>query len=127
MEQFGYATVVATSQSPTGAVQGAQSCFIEQSACFVTATYFDIDGNPFTPAAVRYRLDDVCSGVNIVAWTALTPAESNQVTVQALQNSLISFTAASEDHQVLFQITDGAGNVVNARCVFSLLRVVGLA
>lgn len=129
MSLFGYATVLASAQSP---VQGTQSCFLEYSACLVEASYFAQGSTlavpvPLTPSALSYRVDDICSGANIVPWTAINaPAPTSQITVSSTQNAMISLTACSETHQVLLKITDGGPNVSYARCLFDLLRVPGV-
>jgi hypothetical protein len=128
MALFGYATVIATAQS---AVQGAQACFLEYSACLITASYFangstDAVPIPLTPNTVAWRLDDIASGEQILGWTVLTPATSNQVAVNSTQNKMINLSRCSECHQALFKVQDSGGNVCYARCVFDLLRVPGV-
>ena len=105
-------------------VQGARSTFLEGSACFVNASYYDINDLGFTPAAVQYRIDDLLSETNILPWTAIAPAAMNQVTVTSAQNQMVSLTRDSEEHQVLFQVTDGYGDVNYGRVIFNLVRVV---
>jgi hypothetical protein len=118
--QFGYAIVI--SESQTG-IQAARQVYLEYSACFITASYFDANRNPFAPNAVSYGVWDVTSGFNIVPWTALTPAASNQVTVTSAQNVLISFSRPFEAHQVVFRIVDGFGDTNYARVIYDLKRV----
>jgi hypothetical protein len=119
---YGDASVIVNSQTN---VQGARSCFVESSACTVTAAFVDMTGAAFTPSALRYRIDDIRSGQNIQPWTGILPAASVTVTITSMQNQILSFTEESEAHQILFQITDSGGNVSYARQVFDLLRVVG--
>lgn len=120
---FGRAVITALSQS---GFQGARSTYIEQSACFVTAAYFDINGVPFIPTAVTYEITDELSAAVILPATPITPALVNQVTISSAQNALISLTRLYEVHEVLFSITDGNADVALARVKFDLLRVVGL-
>jgi hypothetical protein len=119
---FGWATVVALSQ--TG-VQGAETAYPAGTFCFVVGSWYDMMGAPFVPSAVQYRVDDVLSGTNIVPWTPLTPSTSNQVTITSAQNAMISMTRPSEQHQVLFQITDFYGNTSYADVVYSIVRTPG--
>lgn len=121
--QYGSAIIIAVSQ--TG-YQGARSTYIEQSACFIQASWFDINGEPFVPVDVQYRVDDELSGVNIVPWTDITPELENQVTITSAQNAMISLTRAYEVHEVTFQITDGLGLISTAAVKFDLIAVVGL-
>ena len=70
------------------------------------------------------ELDDLLSETNILSWTAIAPAAMNQVTVTSAQNQMVSLTRDSEEHQVLFQVTDGYGDVNYGRVIFNLVRVV---
>lgn len=125
--QFGYATVLAESQTN---VQGARTCIPEQSACYATISCFTPPGANglganFIPNALRYRVDDVVSGANIVPWTGIEPALTNHVAITSFQNSFISMTRLYEPHQVLFQVTDMNESVFYARTVFDILRARG--
>jgi hypothetical protein len=123
---FGWANVIAVSQ--WGGVQGARSAYPAGDACAVDIAYFDLEGQPFVPQAVSYRVDDVLSQMTVVPWTPLDPftlATTNQVEVTAVQNSMISFTREWELRQVLFSITDGYGNLNLARTLYALVRILG--
>lgn len=121
--RFGWSEVVALSQ--TG-VQAAESAYIEGSTVYVQATYFDIDDNPLVPALVSYSVDDVVSGENLVPWTAVAPASSNIVTINATQNAMVNATRSSEQHEVIVKITDSFGGTFYASTVFDVIRAPGL-
>jgi hypothetical protein len=113
---FGYANVVVQSQT---SLQGSSTTIIEGSACLVNVAYFNQYGEPFVPNAVRYRVDDVTSGQNIVPLMGIGPiGTTSQVVITAGQNSMISLTRPWEQHQVLLQITDGLGQVYQAKADF---------
>jgi hypothetical protein len=128
-----YGNTYAQAQTPEGCVPGAnpaQPMFFAGSACYVNASFFDTTGNPLIPSALQYRIDDLIevnginTGVQILDWTSITPAATVQILVTSAQNELISNSRNSETHQVLFEITDPAGNgPFYARCTFSLLRI----
>lgn len=126
----GTATVYALSQTPEGIVPGAnpaQPAFLEGSACYVNAAFFDQTGNPLTPAALSYRIDDLLSGEQILDWTTITPEATVQVLVTGEQNEMVSFSRPAETHQILFSITDPAGNEpFYARALFDLIRIPGV-
>lgn len=133
---FGYATIQAQSQTPEGLVSGAnpaQPAFLEvaitfaDSACLVTASFFDTTNAPLVPTALSYRIDDIASGAQILGWTTVTPGSSVQALVTSAQNALISLSRNHETHQVLFSVTDPSGNgPFYARCLFDLLRIPGV-
>jgi hypothetical protein len=122
--QYAYADIVALSQ--TG-IQGVRSAYLENSACFIMAAYFNAARLPMVPTAVSYRVDDLVSGANLVPWTSIVPQTVNEVTITSLQNGIVSYTRWSETHQVLFQITDSFGDVNYARCLFDVVRVEGFS
>lgn len=114
---FGYCNLVALTQTST---QTAKSTYLVGSSCTVTASYFSLARAPFVPAAVSYRIDDVVTGANLVPWTAITPAFINEITVTSTQNSMVSLTRKSEQHQLLLMITDNAGNTMYARTLYRI-------
>lgn len=121
-----------TSVPNSGAVLPPTEAFLENQTVWATAAWFDQNGNPFIPAAASYRLDyivgyeqGVLDSVQVLAWTALTPATTNTVVITSAQNALVSATGSSELHQVLFQCTDAAGNINYARGLYNLVRVAG--
>jgi hypothetical protein len=67
-------------------------------------------------------LNDVTTGVQIVAPTALIPATSNQVAITAAQNAMISNSRIFEQHEFTVTIVDGAGETYVARKRFLIVR-----
>jgi hypothetical protein len=120
---YGYAEVIAISQS---GAQAAEEAFTEESACMLQASWFDAAGNSYVPKFLNYRLDDIESLENILAWTSLTPAAVNTVTVSSAQNAMVNASRQSETHQALFQVTDQNGAVFYARVKFDIVRAAGL-
>lgn len=67
---------------------------------------------PFTPAAIRYRVDNLTDSVVIQQWTAITPAaQSGTVTISAALNQMSRTWRQRQFNQVTFEFTDDAGNV----------------
>ena len=128
---YGY-TMITVKAIAQLAEQGAEAVFIENSACEVEAQYYSIEGTPFIPVAVEYRVDAVI-GIqnsqlvyqNIVPWTSIVPATVNTITVTSAENAMISKTRSWEKHQVMFQVTDGTGNIYYAKTIYKLKRVSG--
>lgn len=121
--QFGKADIVVLS---TTGLPVALATFIQGSQCIVSVSYFNAEGLPFVPSAVNYRVDDVASGVNLVPFTPIPlPSMANAITITGTQNSMVNLTRASEEHEILFQITDGVGNVSYQSAVYDLIRTTG--
>jgi hypothetical protein len=123
--QFFYRNTVVVAISQTG-IQGDASTFLENSACLVTASFFDTNGNPYVPSQVQYEINDITTGAQILSLTPLPVGTSVEVVVTSAQNSLISFTRHWEAHQIAFQVTDGLGDIFYARTIFYLIRAPGL-
>jgi len=62
----------------------------------------------------------------VLPWTSITPAAVSEVIVTSAQNAMISLSRSFERHEMVFQITDGFGDVNYARVVFDVVRVTGL-
>jgi len=113
-------------QAQAGGFQPARSAYLAGSMCYVRANWFDIAGDPWQPAAVQWRMDDITSEQNVVAWTPIPiPQTTNQIVISSVQNAMISYTRNHEVRQVLFQITDFYGNVAYARTLYMLIRNLG--
>ncbi len=127
--QFGWAVVVPSSQAGAfvggGVIQGAQPAYPENTTCVVQASWFNLQGQLFVPLAVSYRVDDVESGINLVPWTTIVPGLQNLVIITGVQNAMVSMSRESEEHQILFSITDSYNNVSYARALFDILQVQG--
>jgi len=99
---------------------------LENSACIITAAYFDTNGDPYVPSQVQYEINDLLSGEQIAQFTPIPVGTTSEVVVTSQQNRMISLTRKFEKHQVTFQITDGFGDVFYARTIFYILRAPGL-
>jgi len=62
--------------------------FNELSEVTVTASPFDINGNPYTPINARYKVNDCFSG-EMVPWTNLTPATEMQIVIPGTVNTIL--------------------------------------
>ena len=78
------------------------------------------------PFHAQYRIDDVCTGVNIVPWTNLAGNETDFVYITPEQNAFVSDSKWCEDHQLLVEAKDLYGNPYHSRVVFWIKRIRGL-
>lgn len=95
------------------------------SECYVTWTGIDINGNPYTPSSLQYRVDDLTNGVPVVALTALTPGQSVTVTLTSVQNTMNIKSSLRERRQVLFQVGIPGGSLRYDDTTYSLVRRIG--
>lgn len=104
----------------------ARACYVQASACLINVSYFDTSDAPYAPTKVRYRIDDVATGVPIVPWTVVSPvATTNQITVTSLQNQMVSVSRPHEIHQIGVEVTDANGNLFYTTDVFLIQRFIG--
>jgi hypothetical protein len=100
----------------------------ELSDCFVTATYLDQNGNPYTPAAVQWRLDDLTNKVQVIAWTSIaSPGISNVIDIPGASNALTVQSDSVERRQVTVKATaPGTGAIKYDNIVYDLLNIYGV-
>lgn len=79
----------------------------EASALFMTLTFTDENDLPIVPATVKWRLDDLTNGVEVKAWTALTPASTITFTISALDNAIAVQTNVLENREALVRVNEG--------------------
>ncbi len=69
----------------------------ELSTHWVTLDVYDKDGNPATPSELKYRIDDLDTGEQILDDTAVvSPTESNDVKLTPANNTLLDSNNLSE-------------------------------
>jgi hypothetical protein len=65
-----------------------------------------------TPSALRYRIDD-SSGTQIVDWTTVNnPASTQNITITAAQNYLLSQDHSYETRKITIEITSSEGAII---------------
>ena len=81
--------------------------FNELSEVTVTARPVDRDGVVFIPTNARYRVDDLKSRKELVAWTSLTAATSMTITIPASVNEIINSSKKFEVKVVTVETNHG--------------------
>lgn len=118
---YGYTKLVMTSQD---GVPTDPAIYYEYGACVAQASFFDLDGNAYTPAGIAYSLVDVYSGTIIQNFTNLTDGPTAEIVIAAAQNGLISLTLRRERRNLILRITDDQGQYT-ALARYDLLRLTG--
>ena len=99
----------------------------ESSECFVTATFYDQNGNLYTPTALQYRLDCLDDNTQILGWTSLTPSGSSYtVTITATQNAMVNPKRTTERRQIIFKVTPPGSTGRYDRTTYNLINIVGV-
>lgn len=80
----------------------------EQSQFVVGARFRDraLD-DEVTPTNVKYRLDCLTTGVNLLDWTSVTPGETVSITITPTQNAIQNGCNAHERKQLMVAADHG--------------------
>lgn len=85
----------------------------EESSAYLTITFKDKSGNPVSPTSAVYRIDDVDSGTEIRADTALASSSSVEITLTPIDNQILNNTLDYETKRVTVKAVYGASDGVN--------------
>lgn len=94
----------------------------EGSIVTLTVRLFDADGDASTPTTLRYRIDDVRTGCEVVGWTSLTPAEEVEVTWLAV---ILNRCNKAERKRLTMQADAGLPTAYTDDYEFEVLRADG--
>jgi len=59
----------------------------ESTARVITASLLNTTGTAEIPASARYKLNDATNVIEVVPWTALTPASELEIIITSAQNA----------------------------------------
>ena len=81
------------------------------------------NGKPFTPTTARYRLDDLASSTEMIAWTDLTVGETMTILVPATANAIIDSARATEERVVTVQTDYGTSVQTSAEKIYRVYNL----
>lgn len=94
----------------------------QSSECYATAEYFDDQKQPFIPAIVRYKVDDITNDRNVVPYTDIAgPGTSSRVSITSSQNAMVN-GGHRETRRVTFEVTAPGGGVQYPNAEYDLIR-----
>lgn len=102
-----------------------EAAVVNGSECYCSASFLDVDGNPYTPTSVMYRVDDLTNNVNIIPWTDLAPAQTLLITITADQNVMNAASGIRERRQVLVKVGVPLGTTRTDDITYMLVKKVG--
>lgn len=80
----------------------------ESTGFTVTVSPRDTDGAAVTPTSMRYRIDCITTGSEVLGWTAVaTPSASNAIAVPGTINVIVNSGNARERKQMVTEFTSG--------------------
>jgi len=81
----------------------------ERAYCLIVASFLDEDDVAVTPTSVTYRLDDVRSGLTIIAATTVNPGDTYlNISVTSAQNRIIDSNLNFERRVLTVEFDYGA-------------------
>ena len=98
----------------------------EKGTLYVTAKFYDIDDELFTPADMDYRIDCLTSGEEIRGWTTLVPAESVSIAITGSDNRIVASTHSREIRQLVVRYTDALGNTQKSQAQYRVDNLQGV-
>lgn len=85
----------------------------EGTTAYLTVAFYDKTDVLAAPTTINYRVDDLASGTNIVASTAVgSPASSVEITLTAAANAILDSLNEYEVRVVTITASYGAGGQV---------------
>lgn len=99
----------------------------EKSTAWLTVNSFDKDGVAEAPSTMTYRIDDVDSGTEILADTALTPATSVTIQLTPADNTLVDAARKQERHRVTVHTEFGVDDEHNEHFTYTVRNLEGIS
>ena len=96
------------------------------STAYLTYSPRDKNGDPDTPLSLTYRIDDLTSGTEILADTALTPGSSVEIVLPPSVNVTVG-NKRVQHRRVTVQATYGPDDGVNDEYEYQLINLGGVA
>lgn len=75
----------------------------ERSSAVFTASFFNDSWTATAPTSARYRIDNPTNDTEVLAWTTLSPATTNSITVTGAQNAIVCDHSREERRQLTVQ------------------------
>lgn len=92
--------------------------FNELSQVTFTVRPVDKDGDLFTPTTAKYRVDDLDSKAELVAWTTLTPSTEMTVTVPGSAHDIKQTSRRRERKVLTVKLDDGLSSEHNEQQIY---------
>lgn len=97
----------------------------ESSRQMFTASFQDETRALFTPTSIRYRLDDLKTKTNLIAWTTVMPATTVDITIPATANGIISNRNRHETKVLTVQSDYGTANQLSQDIAYEVRNMSG--
>jgi hypothetical protein len=103
-----------------------QKRVVEGSSFPITASFFDENFAPVTPASVRYRIDCVSTGTELLGWTEAPVATTLVVSAASTHNRIISTRNLLETKAITVECEFGTPNQFSDEYRWSVRNIPGI-
>jgi hypothetical protein len=99
----------------------------EASECYVDYTVLDENVELITPSSMRYRIDCLTTGHNVLDWTDIaTPDSEGTIVVTSAQNAMVSQCNRRERRQMIVETVNGT-SIRNDECQWMVENFRGVS
>lgn len=99
----------------------------EKSTAYLTVTFRDKAGAAQAPASAKYRIDDVTSGIEMLADTDITAvAGTVELTLPPSVNALVNGANPNELRRVIVVALYGADDAVRDEYLYEVVNLAGV-
>lgn len=97
----------------------------ELSTCYANFSFFDQNGNPYTPTAISYRIDAPGYNAQILDWTTFTGTLGTSISIPVTgpQNAKQVESDPEEQRKVTIRITIPGGAMRFDRVWYSIIAL----
>lgn len=94
----------------------------QSSECYASCICLDVANEPFVPANLRYKIDNISDDINVVPYTDIAgPTASTRIAVTASQNAM-SNGGLRETRRVTFEVLAPGGGITRPYADYDLVR-----
>lgn len=87
---------------------------------------FYTSGTLTAPTTIRYRVDDVYSEDNVVAWTTATATTTATISIPASSNVMIDEDRRVERKVLTVEADNGTSTARNGSTYYDLVNIIGI-
>lgn len=98
-----------------GSLRLKNAAIKERSTSYVRISYEDREGVATSPTALRYRIDCMTTGTEILGWTSVSPQPVNEIVITSDQNRIVNDQNPEEVRQMTVEATGADGPVVEVQ------------
>ena len=97
---------------------------VKEGHSFTATAYFRVDGAASAPGTnIKYRLDNLQTGTQVLDWTDVTPAVSVSIAITSAQNAILNNSNRIEKMQLTVAADRGETNATYGKVTWNIENV----